>query len=65
MAPWVTDKFLAVLQGLEERYKQTKGSDRQDVIKEALQDITASAEKDAVAIPSGLEKVSLIVIHPW
>jgi hypothetical protein len=57
MAPWVTEKFLAVLQGLEERYKQSKGSDRKEVIEEAVQDITASAEKDGVAIPPGLEKV--------
>jgi hypothetical protein len=57
MAPWVTEKFLAVLQGLEERYKLSKGSDRKEVIEEAVKDITASAEKDTVAIPPGLEKV--------
>jgi hypothetical protein len=57
MAPWVTEQFLAVLQGLEQRYKQTKGNDRKGVTEEAVQDITASAEKDGVAIPPGLEKV--------
>jgi hypothetical protein len=57
MAPWVTEKFLAILQGLEERYRESKGSDRKEVIEEGIKDITASAEKDGVAIPPGLEKV--------
>jgi hypothetical protein len=70
MAPWVTEKFLAVLQGLEERYKQSKGSDRKEVIEEGVQDITASAAKDGVAIPPGLEKVlshchQHLVIDPY
>ena len=57
MAPWVTDKFLAVLKGLEERYKQTKGSERKEVVEVAVKDITASAAGDGVAIPPGVEKV--------
>ncbi len=57
MVPWVTEKFLAVLQGLEQSYRDSKGSERQEVINQGVQDITASAEKDAVAIPPNLKKV--------
>jgi hypothetical protein len=69
MAPWVTENFLAVLRGLEERYKQSNGPDRKEVIQEAVASITASAEKNGVAIPPALEKVlapchHLCVIYP-
>jgi hypothetical protein len=57
MAPWVTEKFLAVLSGLTERYTKNKRSERQEVIEEAVQAITASAKKDGVAIPPNLHKV--------
>jgi hypothetical protein len=57
MVPWVTEKFLAVLQGLQESYRDSKGSQRQEVIKQGVKDITASAEKDGVAIPPNLKKV--------
>jgi hypothetical protein len=57
MAPWVTENFLAVLKGLEERYQQSRGPDRKGIIEEAVAGITASAEGNGVAIPPALEKV--------
>jgi hypothetical protein len=56
MAPWVTDKFLAVLSNLES-YKQGKRSNRKDVVNQAVLEIEASAEKDGVAIPPNLPSV--------
>jgi hypothetical protein len=57
MAPWVTEKFLAILSNLEDSYKQSKRSHRKDVIKQAVQEIEGSAEKDGVAIPPNLSSV--------
>lgn len=57
MAPWVTEKFLAILSNLEENYKQSKSSRRKDVIKQAVEEIEASAEKDGVAIPPNVSSV--------
>ena len=57
MVPWVTEKFLAILKGLQGRYKDSKGAQRQEVIMQSIKDITASAEKDGVAIPPNLQKV--------
>jgi hypothetical protein len=57
MAPWVTQKFLAILSNLEESYKQSKRSDRKEMVKQAVSEIEASAEKDGVAIPPTLSLV--------
>jgi hypothetical protein len=57
MAPWVTPQFLAILKGLQERYNDNKGSERTEVVDEAVEQITASAQKDGVAIPANLLKV--------
>jgi hypothetical protein len=57
MAPWVTEKFLAILSNLEESYKQSKRSHRKEVVKQAVLEIGASAEKDGVAIPPNLPLV--------
>jgi hypothetical protein len=57
MAPWVTEKFLAILSNLEESYKQSKRSQRKEVVKQGVLEITASAGKDGVAIPPNLNKV--------
>jgi len=57
MVPWVTESFLAILSGLHARYIDSKGSDRKAVINDGVKEITAAAEKDGVAIPSGLQNV--------
>jgi hypothetical protein len=57
MAPWVTEKFLAILSNLEESYKKSKRSQRKEVVKQGVLEITASAGKDGVAIPPNLDKV--------
>jgi hypothetical protein len=62
MVPWVTKNFLAILTGLQERYKQAKGTDRKAVINEGVKAITASAGKEGVAIPPGLVKVNMNVL---
>jgi hypothetical protein len=59
MAPWVTEKFLAILSNLQESYKQGKRSHRKEVVKQAVSEIEASAEKDGVAIPPTLSSVCL------
>jgi hypothetical protein len=57
MAPWVTEKFSAILSNLEESYKQSKGSQRKEVVKQGVLEIEASCEKDDVAIPPNLSSV--------
>jgi hypothetical protein len=57
MAPWVSEKFSAVLSTFQERYKQCKGSKRDELVKEVVKELTALAEKEGVAIPANLEKV--------
>jgi hypothetical protein len=57
MAPWVTEQFLAILNGLTETYMQKKGSDRKEVVDRAVLDISKAAEKDQKAVPPGLDKV--------
>jgi hypothetical protein len=57
MAPWVTPKFSAILSNLEDTYQQCTGSQRKEVVKQGVLEITLSAQKDQVAIPGGLEKV--------
>lgn len=64
MVHWVTENFLAILSALHPRYIDSKGSDRKAVISDGVQEITASAEKDGVAIPPSLRKVrSLCIKH--
>lgn len=58
MAPWVTEKYLAILLTLEESYKQCKGSQRKEVVKQGVLEITSTAEKDGVAVPPNLSLVS-------
>jgi hypothetical protein len=57
MAPWVTEKFLAILSNLEESYKQSKRSNRKEVVQQAVLEIEGSAQKDGVAIPPNLSPV--------
>jgi hypothetical protein len=58
MAPWATEKYTTVLSGFQQRYKDCKSGKKGDVIGEVVKEITALAEKDGVAIPANLEKVS-------
>ena len=57
MTPWVTKKYSAVLTSFQQRFKDSKASKQGEVIKQVVEDITAIAEKDGVAIPPNLEKV--------
>jgi hypothetical protein len=57
MAPWVTEKYSAVLSTFQDQYRDSKTSKKKEVLREVVQQITAIAEKDGVAIPSNLEKV--------
>jgi hypothetical protein len=57
MAPWVTEKFLAILSNLEESYKQSRRSNRKHVVQQAVSEIEASAEKDGMAVPPNLSPV--------
>jgi hypothetical protein len=57
MVPWVSENFLAILSGLHQKYINSKGADRTAVINDGVKQITASAEKDGVAIPPSLKKV--------
>jgi len=58
MAPWVTEKYLAILTKLAEKYNQSKGRVRKELVKQGILEITFSAEKDGVSIPPNLDTVS-------
>jgi hypothetical protein len=55
---------LAILSALHGRYIDSKGNERKAVINDGVKEITASAEKDGVAVPPALRKVrSLCIKH--
>jgi hypothetical protein len=56
---WATPASIAILQELYPQYRETKGTDREEVIKEARRQIKAHANSEGEAVPSQLTEVSI------
>jgi hypothetical protein len=54
---WATPAFIAILQELYPQYRETKGTERDEVIKEARRQIKELATISGEAVPSQLTEV--------
>ena len=62
---WTTPAFTSILVDLFPQYKDSKGAEREDVIKEARNKIKDLAKKNGESLPSQLSEVSNFIYISW